>query len=96
MVFPSCFPTRRSADGGPALLRWPPIAFDLLLGYTGVMMFCQASFFGTAVYLTALSIIHLQASTSAGDAGGARGGERPRAGVRLLRHAAEGVPTRSC
>jgi branched-chain amino acid transport system permease protein len=38
------------------------IAFDLLLGYTGVMMFCQASFFGTAVYATALSIIHLKAS----------------------------------
>ena len=38
------------------------IAFDLLLGYTGVMMFCQASFFGTGVYVTALSIIHLQAS----------------------------------
>lgn len=38
------------------------IAFDLLLGYTGVMMFCQASFFGTAVYVTALSIIHLKTS----------------------------------
>lgn len=38
------------------------IAFDLLLGYTGVMMFCQASFFGTAVYVTALTIIHLKAS----------------------------------
>lgn len=38
------------------------IAFDLLLGFTGVMMFCQASFFGTSVYLTALSIIHLKAS----------------------------------
>ncbi len=38
------------------------IAFDLLLGYTGVMMFCQASFFGTSVYVTALSIIHLKTS----------------------------------
>ena len=38
------------------------IAFDLLLGFTGVMIFCQASFFGTAVYLTALSIIHWKAS----------------------------------
>jgi len=37
------------------------IAFDLLLGYTGVMIFCQASFFGTSVYLTALSLIHLKA-----------------------------------
>ena len=38
------------------------IAFDLLLGYTGVMMFCQASFFGTSVYVTALAIIHLKTS----------------------------------
>lgn len=38
------------------------VAFDLLLGFTGVMIFCQASFFGTSVYLTALSIIHLKAS----------------------------------
>jgi branched-chain amino acid transport system permease protein len=35
------------------------VAFDLCVGYTGVMMFCQASFFGTAVYVTALSTIHL-------------------------------------
>jgi branched-chain amino acid transport system permease protein len=38
------------------------IAFDLLLGFTGVMMFCQASFFGTSVYATALAIIHLKAT----------------------------------
>ena len=34
------------------------VAFDLCLGYTGVMMFCQASFFGTGVYVTALTLIH--------------------------------------
>jgi len=36
------------------------IAFDLLLGYTGIMMFCQASFFGTAAYITGLLIHHFQ------------------------------------
>ena len=35
------------------------VAFDLCVGYTGIMMFCQASFFGTGVYVTALSTIHL-------------------------------------
>jgi branched-chain amino acid transport system permease protein len=35
------------------------VAFDLCVGYSGVMMFCQASFFGTGVYVTALSTIHL-------------------------------------
>ncbi len=35
------------------------VAFDLCLGYTGVMMFCQASFFGTGVYVTSLTLIHL-------------------------------------
>lgn len=35
------------------------VAFDLCLGFTGVMMFCQASFFGTSVYVTALTLIHL-------------------------------------
>ncbi len=35
------------------------VAFDLCLGYTGVMMFCQASFFGTGVYVTALTLIHI-------------------------------------
>lgn len=34
------------------------VAFDLCLGYTGMMMFCQASFFGTGVYTTALTLIH--------------------------------------
>ena len=34
------------------------VAFDLCLGYTGVMMFCQASFFGTGVYVTALTLLH--------------------------------------
>ena len=34
------------------------VAFDLCLGYTGIMMFCQASFFGTGVYTTALTLIH--------------------------------------
>lgn len=35
------------------------VAFDLCLGFTGVMMFCQASFFGTGVYVTSLTLIHL-------------------------------------
>ena len=35
------------------------IAFDLCVGYTGVMMFCQASFFGTGVYVTSLAVLHL-------------------------------------
>lgn len=35
------------------------VAFDLCLGYTGVMMFCQASFFGVAVYATALTLLHV-------------------------------------
>ncbi len=34
------------------------VAFDLCIGYTGVMMFCQASFFGTGVYVTALTLLH--------------------------------------
>jgi branched-chain amino acid transport system permease protein len=36
------------------------IAFDLLLGYTGIMIFCQASFFGTGAYITGLLIHHYQ------------------------------------
>ncbi|MDA3788108.1 MAG: branched-chain amino acid ABC transporter permease [Desulfobacula sp.] len=35
------------------------VAFDLCVGYTGVMMFCQASFFGTGVYVTSLALLHL-------------------------------------
>lgn len=35
------------------------VAFDLCVGYTGVMMFCQASFFGTGAYATALMLVHL-------------------------------------
>jgi len=38
------------------------VAFDLCLGYTGIMMFCQASFFGTGVYTTALTLIHLSSN----------------------------------
>ncbi len=38
------------------------VAFDLCLGYTGIMMFCQASFFGTGVYATALTLIHLSSN----------------------------------
>jgi branched-chain amino acid transport system permease protein len=34
------------------------VAFDLCLGYTGLMLFCQASFFGTGLYITALTLIH--------------------------------------
>ena len=34
------------------------VAFDLCLGFTGLMMFCQASFFGTGVYVAALTLIH--------------------------------------
>ena len=44
-----------------AIFSLAVIAFDLLLGYTGIMIFCQASFFGTAAYITALSVIHLKA-----------------------------------
>ena len=36
------------------------IAFDLLLGYTGIMMFCQASFFGSGAYIAGLLIHHFQ------------------------------------
>ncbi|QGY38635.1 branched-chain amino acid ABC transporter permease [Pseudodesulfovibrio cashew] len=35
------------------------VAFDLCLGFTGVMMFCQASFFGTGVYVTSLTLLHV-------------------------------------
>jgi branched-chain amino acid transport system permease protein len=35
------------------------VAFDLCLGYSGVIMLCQASFFGTGVYATGLTLIHL-------------------------------------
>ena len=35
------------------------VAFDLCVGYTGVMMFCQASFFGLGAYSTALTLVHL-------------------------------------
>ncbi len=36
------------------------IAFDFLLGYTGIMMFCQASFFGSGAYISGLLIHHFQ------------------------------------
>jgi branched-chain amino acid transport system permease protein len=36
------------------------IAFDLLLGYTGIMIFCQASFFGSGAYISGLLIHHFQ------------------------------------
>lgn len=36
------------------------VAFDLLLGYAGIMIFCQASFFGTAAYITGILIHHYQ------------------------------------
>jgi len=45
-----------------AIFSLAVIAFDLLLGYTGMMIFCQASFFGAATYVTGLSVIHLNAS----------------------------------
>lgn len=35
------------------------VAFDLCVGYTGIMMFCQASFFGMGAYSTALMLVHL-------------------------------------
>ena len=35
------------------------VAFDLCVGYTGVMMFCQASFFGMGAYATGLTLVHL-------------------------------------
>ncbi len=34
------------------------VAFDLLLGYAGIMIFCQASFFGTAAYIAGILIHH--------------------------------------
>ena len=36
------------------------VAFDLFLGYAGIMIFCQASFFGTAAYTTGILIHHFQ------------------------------------
>jgi len=38
------------------------VAFDLCLGYTGIIMLCQASFFGTGVYTTALTLIHFSSN----------------------------------
>ena len=35
------------------------VAFDLCLGYAGVMMFCQASFFSVGMYVGALTLMHL-------------------------------------
>ncbi|NLA41967.1 MAG: branched-chain amino acid ABC transporter permease [Smithella sp.] len=35
------------------------VAFDLLMGYTGILIFCQGALFGTSVYITALTLIHL-------------------------------------
>ena len=34
-------------------------AFNLLLGYTGLLSFGHAAFFGGASYITALSLIHI-------------------------------------
>ena len=38
------------------------VAFDLCIGYTGVIMLCQASFFGAGVYVTGLTLIHLSSN----------------------------------
>jgi len=34
------------------------VSFDLCLGYTGIMMFCQAAIWGTGLYATALTLLH--------------------------------------
>ncbi len=46
------------------------VAFDLCLGFSGVMMFCQASFFGTGVYVTSLTLIHVSQNIFVGVAAG--------------------------
>ena len=57
-VFPFVLPYTALANE-IMLFALAAVAFDLCLGYSGVMMFCQASFFGTAVYATALTLLHL-------------------------------------
>src|SRR4030043_2353138 len=59
LVLPFILPYRALAT---EVLIFAPatVAFDLLLGYTGIMMFCQASFFGSGAYSTGLLIHHFQ------------------------------------
>ena len=38
------------------------VAFDLCLGYTGVILLCQASFFGAGVYATGLTLIYVSSN----------------------------------
>jgi branched-chain amino acid transport system permease protein len=57
-VFPFILPYTALANE-IMLFALAAVAFDLCLGYTGVMMFCQASFFGLGVYAAALTLLHL-------------------------------------
>ena len=57
-VFPFVLPYTALANE-IMLFALAAVAFDLCLGYTGIMMFCQASFFGVAVYGTALTLLHV-------------------------------------
>jgi len=57
-VFPFILPYTALANE-IMLFALAAAAFDLCLGYTGVMMFCQASFFGLGVYAAALTLLHL-------------------------------------
>jgi branched-chain amino acid transport system permease protein len=58
IIFPFVLPYTALANE-IMLFALAAVAFDLCLGYSGVMMFCQASFFGVAVYATALTLLHL-------------------------------------
>lgn len=57
-VFPFILPYTALANE-IMLFALAAAAFDLCLGYAGVMMFCQASFFGLGVYAAALTLLHL-------------------------------------
>ena len=59
LVLPFILPYRALATE-VLIFALATIAFDLLLGYTGIMMFCQASFFGSGAYITGLLIHHFQ------------------------------------
>ncbi|RPJ11703.1 MAG: branched-chain amino acid ABC transporter permease, partial [Deltaproteobacteria bacterium] len=69
IVFPFVLPYTALANE-IMLFALAAVAFDLCLGYSGVMMFCQASFFGIAVYATALTLLHLTSNLFAANAVG--------------------------